>query len=107
MRARKEYPLYDWYYNAIMAMYAPLAAKAKSWHPRLFLFRGESGDSAGRGFRRGDDIIVTLKNTRTNYYPTFPPNPNIGHTGSAPPCGVRYWGQFFGMGFFRSASWRT
>jgi len=47
-----------------------------------------------------DDVVVSLKNTPHDFYPTFPHNPGIGRTGRR-----RTWiefdamGQYFGWGF--------
>ena len=46
-----------------------------------------------------DDIIIALKAQPHDYYPTFPTNPEIGHTGNLREY-IEFdtWGQYFGMG---------
>lgn len=98
----RHYALYDWYKNAIEALYKPLAAAGKQLLIRDFSYSADNqGILLDAASAVSADIIVTLKNTPHDYYPTFPPNPKIGHTG-AHTAYVEFdtWGQFFGMGFF-------
>ena len=51
--------------------------------------------------RVSDAIVISLKNTPHDYYPTFPDNPSIGHVGAHPQWAeFDTWGQFFGLGIF-------
>jgi hypothetical protein len=47
------------------------------------------------------EVIISLKNTPHDFYPTFPHNPRIGAVGGHQQW-IEYdvWGQFFGMGVF-------
>ena len=47
------------------------------------------------------DVIISLKNTPHDFYPTFPDNPRIGEVGDHEQW-IEYdvWGQFFSMGVF-------
>jgi hypothetical protein len=91
-----------WYANLFRAMYEPLHAKGKTLVIRDFAYRREQQnmviDSADLV---ANDIVIALKNTPHDFYPTFPNNPRIGHTGQHPQW-VEFdaWGQFIGMGFF-------
>jgi hypothetical protein len=44
-------------------------------------------------------IVISLKNTPHDFYPTFPDNARIGDVGNHPQW-VEFdtWGQFFGLG---------
>jgi hypothetical protein len=92
----------DWYTSLLGAMHRPLAEHGKTLVVRDFSYSADQQsrmlDAAGRC---SNDIVISLKNTPHDYYPTFPDNPRIGHT-SGMRQWVEYdtWGQFFGMGFF-------
>jgi hypothetical protein len=90
-------------YTALLrAMHAPLAEHGKSLAVRDFSYTADQQSrmiaAAGRCSR---DVVISLKNTPHDYYPTFPDNPRIGNTGGLRQW-VEYdtWGQFFGMGIF-------
>jgi hypothetical protein len=92
----------DWYYNLLLAMYRPLKENDKLLAVRDFAYSAEQQSSIMQAASRvADDIVISLKNTPHDYYPTFPNNPQIGHAGKHPQW-VEFdtWGQFFGLGFF-------
>jgi hypothetical protein len=92
----------EWYSELLAAMHKNLAANGKTFAVRDFSYTADQQsrmiEAAGRVSR---DIVISLKNTPHDYYPTFPDNPRIGNTGGLRQW-VEYdtWGQFFGMGVF-------
>jgi hypothetical protein len=92
----------DWYRDLFAAMHKPLAEAGKTLAVRDFSYTADDQSrmiaAAGAVSR---DIVISLKNTPHDYYPTFPDNPRIGHTDGLRQW-VEYdtWGQFFGMGVF-------
>ena len=92
----------DWYARLLETMFEPLDARGKLLAVRDFSY---SADQQGHMIRAAaecsDRIVISLKNTPHDYYPTFPDNPAIGRVG-----GLRQWiefdtwGQFYGLGFF-------
>lgn len=92
----------DWYAQLLGAMHRPLAERGKSFAVRDFSYSADQQSRMLEAARRvSKDIVISLKNTPHDYYPPFPHNPRIGHTG-----GLRQWiefdtwGQFFGLGVF-------
>ena len=92
----------DWYTRLLGAMHRPLAEHGKTFSVRDFSYSADQQSRMLDAARRcSENIVISLKNTPHDYYPTFPDNPRIGNTG-----GLRQWvefdtwGQFFGMGFF-------
>lgn len=91
-----------WYANLLGAMHKPLAVHGKSLAVRDFSYSADQQSRMLDAARRvSSDIIISLKNTPHDYYPTFPDNPRIGRTGGLRQW-IEYdtWGQFFGMGVF-------
>lgn len=92
----------EWYAKLLGAMHRPLAERGKSFAVRDFSYTADQQsrmiEAAGRV---SPDIVISLKNTPHDYYPTFPNNPRIGHTGGHRQW-VEFdtWGQFFGLGTF-------
>jgi hypothetical protein len=92
----------DWYRDLFAAMHKPLAEAGKTFAVRDFSYTADDQSrmiaAAGAVSR---DIVISLKNTPHDYYPTFPDNPRIGHTDGLRQW-VEYdtWGQFFGLGVF-------
>lgn len=92
----------EWYAKLLGAMHRPLAEAGKRFAVRDFSYTADQQsrmiEAAGRV---SPDIVISLKNTPHDYYPTFPTNPRIGHTGAHPQW-VEFdtWGQFFGLGIF-------
>ncbi len=92
----------DWYAALIGAMWRPLAARNKRLAVRDFSYtRDNQGAVLRAAGRVSPEIVISLKNTPHDYYPTFPDNPAIGHVGAHPQW-VEFdtWGQFFGLGVF-------
>lgn len=90
----------DWYRNLLMAMYAPISKAGRDLIVRDFVFdRNAQTELAETIEGLPGDVIVALKNTPHDYYPTFPDNPRIGDFGER-----RQWlefdtmGQYFGWG---------
>ena len=83
----------EWYKNMIMAMYKPFKDAGKKLIIRDFIYT-----------KAEQEIILSLKNTPHDFYPTFPDNPLMGHVGSHPQI-TEYDvnGQFFGWGVQPSA----
>ncbi len=100
-RCQAQHPL-DWYTELLRALHTPLGEKGKTLAVRDFSYSAEQQSRMIEAAARcSDQMVISLKNTPHDYYPTFPDNPRIGHTG-----GLRQWvefdtwGQFFGMGVF-------
>lgn len=90
----------QWYTRLIEAMHGPIRAAGGQLAIRDFVFDRASHEQLASALEHlPDDVIVSLKNTPHDYYPTFPDNPRIGHVGSH-----RQWiefdtmGQYFGWG---------
>jgi hypothetical protein len=92
----------DWYAKLLGAMHRPLAEHGKTLAVRDFSYSADQQSRMLDAARRvSGDIVISLKNTPHDYYPTFPDNPRIGHTGGLRQW-IEYdtWGQFFGLGVF-------
>lgn len=92
----------DWYYNIMSALYEPLKRFEKKLIVRDFSYTTlDQGMIVQAARRVSPDIVIALKITPHDFYPTFPTNPKIGHVGKHPQY-VEFdtWGQFFGMGVF-------
>jgi hypothetical protein len=92
----------DWYTNLLNAMHRPLAEQGKVLAVRDFSYSADDQSRMIQAARRvSPDIVISLKNTPHDYYPTFPDNPRIGNTGGLRQW-VEYdtWGQFFGLGVY-------
>ncbi|NMA65696.1 MAG: hypothetical protein GX957_05565 [Clostridiaceae bacterium] len=92
----------EWYSNVIKAFYEPLSRHGKKLIIRDFSYTAEDQSLIVQASERcSKDIIISLKITPHDFYPTFPTNPHIGHTNNQPQY-VEFdtWGQFYGMGFF-------
>lgn len=90
----------DWFDNVLRAMYAPIHEAGKTLVVRDFVFDPQAhGEIAGVMERLPEDVVISLKNTPHDYYPTFPDNNRIGNVGNH-----RQWieydamGQYFGWG---------
>ena len=91
-----------WYRDLFAAMYKPLADAGKTLAVRDFSYTADDQSRMiAAAAAVSNDIVISLKNTPHDYYPTFPDNPRIGHTDGLRQW-VEYdtWGQFFGMGVF-------
>ena len=90
----------DWYRMVLMSMYRPIHEAGKRLIVRDFVFDAASqGEIAAVMEELPPDVIISLKNTPHDYYPTFPVNPRIGRVGNH-----KQWiefdtmGQYFGWG---------
>lgn len=92
----------DWYANIVRAMYEPLAEKGKLLVVRDFAYsRDEQNVLLDACTRVSPEIILALKNTPHDFYPTFPDNPRIGHVhGHRQWIEFDTWGNYFAFGFF-------
>ncbi len=92
---------FDWYRSGFEAVSRVLRA-----HGREFIVRDFSNSAANqsvllRAAKAADkDVVISLKNTPHDYFPTFPDNPKIGTTGQTEWIEFDAWGQFYGMGIF-------
>ena len=100
-RCARASPL-DWYTALLDAMYRPLAARGKTLAVRDFSYTADHQSLIiEAAVRCSPDVVISLKNTPHDYYPTFPTNPRIGHCGPLRQWAeFDTWGQFFGLGFF-------
>ena len=95
----------EWYKNMIMAMYKPFKDAGKKLIIRDFIYTKAEQERFQKAFiDMPEEIILSLKNTPHDFYPTFPDNPLMGHVGSHPQI-TEYDvnGQFFGWGVQPSA----
>jgi len=97
-----EYSPLEWYCRLLEAMYKPIKEKGKILAVRDFAYSARQQSYIMQAATKvSDDIVISLKNTPHDYYPTFPNNPEIGHAGKHPQWAeFDTWGQFFGIGFF-------
>ncbi|MFA6776701.1 MAG: hypothetical protein WCR76_10605 [Sphaerochaetaceae bacterium] len=89
-----------WFKNILEAMYKPIHKAGKRLVVRDFVFNPETHKEIASVMEHlPDDVIISLKNTPHDYYPTFPENSRIGHVGNH-----EQWiefdamGQYFGWG---------
>ena len=90
----------DWYRDIIGTMADIMSQLGKDLVIRDFVFDPDSHRELASVINDlPDDVIISLKNTPHDYYPTFPQNPRIGKVGNH-----RQWiefdamGQYFGLG---------
>lgn len=90
----------DWYRTILRAMHDVLSSLGKELVVRDFVFDSQSQKEIASVMEGlDDDVIISLKNTPHDYYPTFPVNKRIGDVGNH-----RQWvefdtmGQYYGMG---------
>lgn len=90
----------EWYTRLVGAMHKPIHAAGKQLVIRDFVHHRAVHNELGAAIEAlPPDVIVSLKNTPHDYFPTFPDNPRLGHVGNH-----RQWlefdcmGQYFGWG---------
>jgi len=90
----------EWFKNVLEAMYEPIHAAGKKLVVRDFVFNPEAHKAIASVMENlPSDVVISLKNTPHDYYPTFPENPRIGNVGDH-----EQWlefdamGQYFGWG---------
>lgn len=89
-----------WYYNMIHGMYKPFDDAQKKLVVRDFIYQKEEQEQFAAALERlPQEIVLSLKNTPHDFYPTFPDNPLIGGVGSREQW-IEYdvHGQYFGWG---------
>ena len=98
----RDYDPAMWYHNLTQSIYEPLHARGK-----LLVIRDFSSTRSNQSVlvqacaSVAKDIILSLKITPQDFYPTFPNNPLIGAaTDRTQWVEFDMWGQFFGHGFF-------
>ncbi|MFC7397381.1 hypothetical protein ACFQU1_09285, partial [Chelatococcus sp. GCM10030263] len=75
-------PVENWYRNLLNAMYEPITAAGKTLVVRDFVFDRKTQTEIATAMEElPEDVIICLKNTPHDYYPTFPDNPRIGKVG--------------------------
>ncbi len=90
----------EWFDRVLRAMYRPIHAAGKQLVVRDFVFDPQAHrEIAGVMERLPEDVVISLKNTPHDYYPTFPDNARIGRVGSHSQW-IEYdaMGQYFGWG---------
>lgn len=92
----------EWYRRLLESLYRPLAQRGKILVVRDFSYTADQQNMAiDAASLCSKDIVIAMKNTPHDFYPTFPHNPRIGHThGHSQWVEFDTWGQFFGIGFF-------
>jgi hypothetical protein len=92
--------LHEWQKKIIMAIYGPIKKYEKQLVVRDFTYYA----SEQEGLRAGvlelpDDVVVSIKNTPQDFYPTFPDNKLIGHVDPHEQW-IEYevMGEYFGFG---------
>lgn len=90
----------QWFDTLLRAMYEPIKAAGKRLIVRDFVFDPEAHREIADAMEQlPKDVIISLKNTPHDYYPTFPANTRIGKVGEH-----EQWiefdsmGQYFGWG---------
>lgn len=96
----QSFDLQEWQKNIIMSIYKPLKEAGKQLVVRDFTYYADEQS----GLRAGvlslpDDIVVSIKNTPQDFYPTFPDNALIGNVGEHEQW-IEYevLGEYFGFG---------
>lgn len=90
----------DWFRNLLISMYEPIYAAGKKLIVRDFAFDSQAQQDIIKVMQElPEDVIISLKNTPHDYYPTFPENARIGQMANH-----EQWiefdsmGQYFGWG---------
>lgn len=94
--AKKE----EWFDTILRAMYEPIHEAGKTLVVRDFVFDPQAHQEiAGVMEQLPEDVVISLKNTPHDYYPTFPDNGRIGQVGKHQQW-IEYdtMGQYFGWG---------
>ncbi|WP_029423390.1 hypothetical protein [Alicyclobacillus macrosporangiidus] len=96
----KEMTPEEWYEKLILAMYEPIDYAGKTLVIRDFVFDSKSHQEITSAMEKfPSNVVISLKNTPHDYYPTFPDNERIGRVGTHPQW-VEFdcMGQYFGWG---------
>lgn len=96
----RNFKLEEWQKNVIMAIYKPVKEAGKRLVVRDFTYYPNEQNSIRSGMLDlPEDIIVSIKSTPQDFYPTFPDNSLIGQVGSREQW-IEYevMGEYFGFG---------
>lgn len=88
----------EWYSQMLRSAYGPLVAAGKKMIVREFSYGPEEQHRIIQAIESlPDDVIVGIKNTPHDFWPTFPNNPAIGRTGNHPQW-IEFdaWGELHG-----------
>ena len=90
----------EWFDTLLRAMYGPIKAAGKKLIVRDFVFDPEAHHEIASAMEQlPEDVVISLKNTPHDYYPTFPANSRIGNVGNhAQWIEFDAMGQYFGWG---------
>lgn len=92
--------LSEWQKKIIMSVYKPIKDAKKQLIVRDFTYYADEQSGLRTGILElPDDIIVSIKNTPQDFYPTFPDNKIIGQVGTREQW-IEYevMGEYFGFG---------
>jgi hypothetical protein len=90
----------EWHRNMAVGMHQPFMAAGKKMVLRDFIFQRKEHEQFERALQKlPSDIVIAMKNTPHDFYPTFPDNPLIGKVGAREQW-IEYdvHGQYFGWG---------
>lgn len=90
----------DWFKSLLMAMYEEIDKAGKTLVVRDFVFDPEAHTEIASVMENlPSNVIISLKNTPHDYFPTFPNNERIGNVGNHKEW-IEYdsMGQYFGWG---------
>jgi hypothetical protein len=90
----------QWHTNMILGTYGPFKKRGKQLVVRDFIYTKEEQEQFAEALEViPQEIVLSLKNTPHDFYPTFPDNPLIGRVGERPQW-IEYDvnGQYFGWG---------
>jgi len=90
----------EWHRNMVKGMYEPFHKAGKKLVIRDFIYQKEEQEQFAKALEKLPiDIVLSLKNTPHDFYPTFPDNPLIGKVGKREQW-IEYdvHGQYFGWG---------
>ncbi|HZZ58467.1 MAG TPA: hypothetical protein VFE31_11600 [Opitutaceae bacterium] len=90
----------EWHRNMVLGMYGPFRDAKKKLVIRDFIYQKEEQEQFAKALARLPiEIVLSLKNTPHDFYPTFPDNPLIGQVGRREQW-IEYdvYGQYFGYG---------
>lgn len=100
-RCRETQP-HEWYERVIRAIYEPLAEAGKELVVRDFSYMAKDQKHLVQALDTlPKEIVICIKNTPHDFYPTFPDNPLIGQLRDREQW-IEYdvWGQYFAWGVF-------
>lgn len=89
-----------WHRNMVRGMYEPFRRANKKLVIRDFIYQKEEQEQFAKALSViPGEVVLSLKNTPHDFYPTFPDNPLIGEVGDREQW-IEYdvYGQYFGWG---------